>query len=291
MTGTAVRSGDGHYKETPHWRGLFSDGRPELGFLMPQAVLAHVQGELPEIVAAFRQDIEGTQLHLVIVQAGMQGIEIGDAVNAQDHRLAVEHEALQADLPNANSHNSAFGTLPGKGRCLFTNCCGRLLLLESDEQDKPATASKRGRGRKIVARTQRTKQAVVKSAKNNPLRAAAGSIESLHDNPKQEALIIEDRTPLLQDDSGQVIRGNDPRKGSDSLAMVYVQAYQAKLLEIVQANMQFAFDFAQSLAAVRSPFESFAVIAEFTSKRIELFLKHSKDMAELNIRQLVVQDR
>jgi hypothetical protein len=149
---------------------------------------------------------------------------------------------------------------------------------------KPATASKGGR--KIGARSQRTKQAVVKSAKNNALHAvAAGSTESLHDNPKQEAPIIENRTPL----SSQVIRGNDPRKGSDSsLAMAYAQAYQTKLLEIVQANMQFAFEFAHSLAAIRSPFELFAVIAEFTSKRIEMFLKYSKDMAELNIRRLVV---
>ena len=237
--------------------------------------------------------IEGTQLHLVIVQAGMQGIEIGNAVNAQDHRLAVEHEALLADLPNANSHILRLERCPAKAVAFSQTVVGDSFLLECQmSKHKPATASKRGRGRKIVARTQRTKQAVVKSAKNNPLRAAAaGSTESLHDNPKQEALIIEDRTPLLQHDSSQVIRGNDPRKGSDSLAMVYVQAYQAKLLEIVQANMQFAFEFAQSLAAVRSPFESFAVIAEFTSKRIELFLKHSKDMAELNIRQLVVQDR
>jgi Phasin protein len=212
----------------------------------------------------------------------MQGIEIGNAVNAQDHRLAVEHEALLADLPNANSHILRLERCPAKAVAFSQTVVVDSFLLECQmSKHKPATASKRGRGRKIVARTQRTKQAVVKSAKNNPLRAAAaGSTESLHDNPKQEALIIEDRTPP-----------NDPRKGSDSLAMVYVQAYQAKLLEIVQANMQFAFEFAQSLAAVRSPFESFAVIAEFTSKRIELFLKHSKDMAELNIRQLVVQDR
>jgi phasin protein len=155
---------------------------------------------------------------------------------------------------------------------------------------KPATASKRARGRKTVARAQRTKQAVVKSAKNNPPRAvAAGSTESLHDNPKREAPIIENRTSLFQDDSSQMIRGNDPRKGSDFyIAMAYVQAYQAKLLEIVQTNMQFAFDFAQCLAAIRSPFEIFAVTAEFTSKRIEMFLKYSKDMAELNTRRLVV---
>jgi hypothetical protein len=30
--------------------------------------------------------------------AGMQGIEIGDAVDAQDHRPAVEHEARLPDL-------------------------------------------------------------------------------------------------------------------------------------------------------------------------------------------------
>jgi hypothetical protein len=36
-----------------------------------EAVLSYVQRELPEIVAG--QDIEGTQLHLVVVLAGMQG--------------------------------------------------------------------------------------------------------------------------------------------------------------------------------------------------------------------------
>jgi hypothetical protein len=34
-----------------------------------------------------------------------------------------------------------------------------------------------------------------------------------------------------------------------------VRAYQAKLLEMAQANMQFAFEFAQRLATIRSPVE------------------------------------
>jgi hypothetical protein len=168
------------------------------------------------------------------------------------------------------------------------------ILLECQmSKHKPATASKRARGRKIGARAQRTKQAVVKSAKNNPVRAvAAGSTESLHDNQKHEAPIVENRTPLFQDASSQMIRGSDPRKGPDfPLAVAYLQGYQAKLLEIAQANMQFALEFAQRLAAIRSPFECFAVIAEFTSKRFEMVMKHSKDMAELNTRQLAVQDR
>ena len=61
-----------------------------------------------------------------------------------------------------------------------------------------------------------------------------------------------------------------------------VRAYQAKLLEIAQANMQFAFEFAQRLATIRSPLEIFSVLAEFTSKRIAMFLMYSKEMAELS---------
>jgi hypothetical protein len=60
-----------------------------------------VQREFPEVVAPFNQDIEGAELHLVIVQPAMERIEIGDAVDAKHHRLAVEHEALLADHPSS----------------------------------------------------------------------------------------------------------------------------------------------------------------------------------------------
>jgi hypothetical protein len=59
-----------------------------------------------------------------------------------------------------------------------------------------------------------------------------------------------------------------------------VRAYQAKLLEMVQANMQFALEIAQRFATVRSPVETLRVIEEFTSKRIAMFRKHSKEMAD-----------
>jgi len=61
-----------------------------------------------------------------------------------------------------------------------------------------------------------------------------------------------------------------------------VRAYQAKLLEVAQANMQFALEFAQRLATIRSPFEFLSVNAEFTSKRFDMFRKHSKEMVELS---------
>ncbi len=64
-----------------------------------------------------------------------------------------------------------------------------------------------------------------------------------------------------------------------------VRAYQAMLLEIAQANMNFAFEFAQRLATTRSPFGLPIVIAEFTSKRVAMFRKHSKELSEISTRR------
>lgn len=74
---------------------------------------------------------------------------------------------------------------------------------------------------------------------------------------------------------------NDSNKGFVSYpAAANMRVYQAKLLEMAQAHMQLAFEFAQRLATIRSPVEILSVIAEFTSKRIALFQKHSIEMAE-----------
>ena len=64
-------------------------------------------------------------------------------------------------------------------------------------------------------------------------------------------------------------------------------AYQAKMLEMAQANVQFAFEVTQRLATIRSPVEFPSVIAEFTSKRIAIFRKHSKEMAELTTKRWI----
>ena len=152
---------------------------------------------------------------------------------------------------------------------------------------KPATASKHARSPKIAAKAQRATQAIVRSPKDSRLRSvAAGSTESppkRHNDSKQEAPLVENPATALQDDRKQTMTDNDSKKGFDfSSATANVRAYQAKLLEIAQANMQFAFEFAQRLAAIRSPVEFLSVIAEFTSKRISMFRKYSKEMAELS---------
>jgi len=153
---------------------------------------------------------------------------------------------------------------------------------------KPATASKHARSPKIAAKAQRANQAIVRSPKDSRLRSlAAGSTESpskRHADSKKEAPLVENPATALQDVSKKTMRDNDSNKGF-SLATASVRAYQAKLLEVAQANMQFAFEFTQRLATVRSPVEILRVIEEFTSKRIAMFRKYSKEMVELSTKR------
>ena len=150
---------------------------------------------------------------------------------------------------------------------------------------KPVTASTHAHSRKIAA--QRANQAIIRSPKGSPLRSvAAGSTESppeSHNDSKQEAPLVEKPATALQDDCKQTMTDNDSKKGFVfSSATAKARAYQAKLLEMAQANMQFSFEFAQRLATIRSPVEFLSVTAVFTSKRVAMFQKHSKEMAELS---------
>jgi hypothetical protein len=156
---------------------------------------------------------------------------------------------------------------------------------------KPATASKHAHSPKIAAKAQRATQAVIRSPKDNRQRSVEvrsnQSPPKRIDDPQQEALPVENPVTALRDDSKQAMTDNDnSNKGVDfSSATANVRAFQAKLLEIGQANMQFAFEFAQRLAAIRSPVELPSVIAEFTSKRIAIFRKHSTELAKISIQR------
>ena len=171
--------------------------------------------------------------------------------------------------------------------------------------------SKHSHSPKMAAKAQRAAQAIVRSPSDSRLRSLrAGSTESppkhndpkeallvenpatalqtesppKHNDPKQEALLVENPATTLQDDCRQTITDNDSKKALEfSSAVANARAYQAKLLEMAQANMQFAFEFAQRLAMIRSPVEFLSVIAEFTNKRIAMFQKYSKEMAEFSV--------
>jgi len=159
---------------------------------------------------------------------------------------------------------------------------------------KPATAPKRAGGQKVVARAQRNKQAFVKSPKDNPLRfvaaASSGSPIEADDESKQQSLKNENRAAALQailqaafqDGFGQKMRDNNPKKGFDfPLLIANVQAYQARLLEVTQANIQFIFEFNQRLATTRSPLQLLALITEFTGRRIIMTLDAVRGFATL----------
>jgi hypothetical protein len=167
--------------------------------------------------------------------------------------------------------------------------------------------SKHSRSPKIVTKAQRAAQAVVRSPSDRRQRSlGAGSTvpPPKHNDPEQDApqkpatalqtetppkhndsrpehLLIENPATALEDDCKQTMADNESKRALDfSSAAANVRAYQAKLLEIAQANMQFALELAQRLAAVRSPPEFLIVIAEYTNKRIAMFQKYSMEMAE-----------
>jgi hypothetical protein len=174
---------------------------------------------------------------------------------------------------------------------------------------KRTTASKHARSPKIAAKAQRATQAIVRSPKVRLRSVAADSAESSR-KPRNDSkpvaplaipvaplaiavapppvapLVIENPVTALQEDFKKTMTVNSLSQGFDlSSATANVRAYQAKLLEMAQANMTFAFEFSQRLAAIRSPLEFLNVIAEFTSKRIAMFGKYSKEMAELSAKR------
>ena len=139
-------------------------------------------------------------------------------------------------------------------------------------------------------KTARLRSVEADSTESVPKRDSDSKKEAhLIENPvtalQQEALLVENPATALQDDCKKTLTDNDSKKGFDfSSAPANVWAFQAKLLEMAQANMQFAFEFVQ-LATIRSPVEFLSVNAEFTSKRIDMFRKHSKEMAELSTKR------
>jgi hypothetical protein len=164
----------------------------------------------------------------------------------------------------------------------------------SSQMSKPKPKTSRHvRSPKIAAKAQRITQAVVGSPKHDREQSIASELseppfERLEDGSKQDAFLAENPA-AFQDDRGHTM--THLNKGFEfSSATATLRTYQAKLLEMSQADMQFAFEFTQRLAAIRSPLEFPSVIAEFTSRRISMFRKYSKEMFELNTKRSTARD-
>jgi hypothetical protein len=168
----------------------------------------------------------------------------------------------------------------------------------------PTTASKRTGTPKTAAKAQRAKPAVVRSPKPGAERVARAtpskSPSSGDNSPKRTDRVVDPSATLqaaprveVAAAASQAARAENPAaalhyerkasvtngaagKGFDFFAgAANLQAYQGGFLDMALANMQFAFDFAQRLATVRSPLDIFGVTAEFTGKRIALFQKYA----------------
>ena len=136
--------------------------------------------------------------------------------------------------------------------------------------------------KKTAAKAQRAKQAIVRGPKSSSPRSNSEGTTGPLGGGLQDAASPVPTATAAKDDIKQVVRENDSKTTSVfSSAMANVRAYQAKLLEISQANMQFSFEFAQRIATIKSPVEFLKVIEELTRKRVAMFRQHSKEMAEL----------
>jgi hypothetical protein len=49
-----------------------------------------------QILAVERQDVEGVKLHFVFMPAAVQRVEVGNAVDAEHHGFAIDHELLES---------------------------------------------------------------------------------------------------------------------------------------------------------------------------------------------------
>jgi hypothetical protein len=98
---------------------------------------------------------------------------------------------------------------------------------------KPATSPKHVRKPKLVAKAQRSAPAVVRSSKHGPQSAVTGPIElpveQFGDESKQNAV-------AGQDESRQAMTPLNEAFGFSSASAKF-QAYQAKLLEMAQADV------------------------------------------------------
>lgn len=61
-----------------------------------QAVVAKMQRQWPQVLALHGEDVEGVKLHLVIVLAAVQTIEVGSAVDAEQYGLTIDYKRADA---------------------------------------------------------------------------------------------------------------------------------------------------------------------------------------------------
>ncbi|UFW92139.1 hypothetical protein BjapCC829_48785 (plasmid) [Bradyrhizobium barranii] len=82
--------------------------------------LALVQLHGSQVVAIERNDVEGVELGVVVVTAGVQPVELRNAAHIEHADLTIDHELLGADLPGRlDDHRVAVGQIEASPRSVL----------------------------------------------------------------------------------------------------------------------------------------------------------------------------
>lgn len=141
---------------------------------------------------------------------------------------------------------------------------------------KPVKASKQARS-KVAPKALRARQAVVRSAKpsasrSRPKQQSDSTVDAaVHEAPAAALPIVESPAIASQDERQLVAKTVESAKAISVFpATANVWAVPTKLPQIAQANMKLAFEFAQRLTQIKSPFELPGVFSEFTLKQFAM---------------------
>lgn len=141
---------------------------------------------------------------------------------------------------------------------------------------KPVKASKQARS-KVAPKALRARQAVVRSAKpsasrSRPKQQSNSTVDAaVHEAPAAALPIVESPAIASQNESQLVAKTVKSAKAIDVFpAAANVWAVPTKLPQIAQANMKLAFEFAQRLTQIKSPFELPSVFSEYTLKQFAM---------------------
>ena len=113
-------------RDPPHQAGVAEQVRADLALLevgevnavdaarqqSGEAGLAHVERQSAEILAIADEDVEGVELHLGVMLAAVQAVEVRPAIDAQQHGLTIDHEGRLAESSKGGMSRNVKAPVP-----------------------------------------------------------------------------------------------------------------------------------------------------------------------------------
>ena len=89
-----------------------------------QVGLSHRERQPADVLAIADEDVEGVELHLGVMLAAVQAVEIGPAVDAGQHGLAIDHE-LAVAVAQRSLGDQREATAPDQINAVLTQLAGQ----------------------------------------------------------------------------------------------------------------------------------------------------------------------